>query len=100
MSRGRHLQSRWGRQMVKGKKGRWKKKRNCSQRVYHRRGACVGRWSVRWGATQWWDSQGVGKYCFLKEREKKREKDLEEAQTRAVRSQEAAAIVSRSSALA
>lgn len=30
------------------------KKRNCSQRVYHRRGACVGRWSVRW----WGDAVG------------------------------------------
>lgn len=37
--------------------GRWwkerradgKKKRNCSQRVYHRRGACVGRLSVGLG---------------------------------------------------
>lgn len=89
--------------------GRWwkerradgKKKRNCSQRVYHRRGACVGRWSVRWG---WCGlGGGVGGFprqweilLFLKKGGKKRgerEKNLEETQTQALWSEEAVAIV-------
>lgn len=72
-SRGRHLRSRWRRQMVEGKKGRWGKKKEIACNVFIIDAGLASVAGVRVGGRRSGDILGVeGNIAFLKERGQKR----------------------------